>query len=130
MTLKHEFPTDEDEIIELAKNIIKGMTDNPDFPHPPIPMSKLQKMLDQVIKSREAEAAAWEVERQAREKAEAAWAELCSAQQSMREYNRKHGIRDNDTPLVASGRAGMADRVFSQLADQDNTVQVQKKDKD
>ncbi|MDU9049211.1 MAG: hypothetical protein Q3M30_10180 [Candidatus Electrothrix sp. Rat3] len=93
-------------------------------------MSKLQKMLDQVIKAREAEAAAWEVERQAREKAEAAWEKLCSAQQSMREYNRKHGIRDNDTPLVASGRAGLADRFFSQLADQeDNTLQVQKKDK-
>ncbi|WP_446011951.1 hypothetical protein [Candidatus Electrothrix sp.] len=131
MTLKYEFPTDEDEIIELAKNIIKGMTDNPNFPNPPIPMSELQKMLDKAIESKEAEAAALEAERLATEKAEAAREKLYSAQRKMREYNRKHGIYDDNTPLVASGMPGLADRVFSQLEDQeDNTLQVQKKDND
>lgn len=130
MNLEDDFPTDEDEIIELAKKIIKGMTDNPNFPNPPIPMSELQRMLDSFIKSREAEAAALEAERQAREKAEAAWEKLRLAQQSVREYNRKYGIRDNSTNLLASGMPGLANRVFSQLPDQDDTLQVPKKDKD
>ncbi|WP_339137459.1 MAG: hypothetical protein WGN25_05335 [Candidatus Electrothrix sp. GW3-4] len=127
--MEREFPTDEDEIIELARKIIKGMTNNPDFPDPPVPMAELQKHLDEVLKAKHAEAVAKEAERQATEKAQAAWEELYLAQQSMREYNRKHGIRDNDTHLVTSGRAGQADRFFSQFSDQDESLQIQKKEK-
>ncbi|MCI5121028.1 MAG: hypothetical protein D3908_07555 [Candidatus Electrothrix sp. AUS4] len=130
MKLKYEFPTDEEEIIELAKNIIKGMTNNPDFPNPPIPMSELQKSLDRFIASREAEAAALEAERLATEKADAAWEKLRAAQRRIRAYNRKNGIRDNRTDLLASGMPGLANRIFSQLPDQDDTLQVQKKEKD
>lgn len=51
------FPTREADIIALAEKIIEGMTDNPDFPSPPIPLSELRKTLDAFIAARKAEAA-------------------------------------------------------------------------
>lgn len=53
-----EFPTSEVEIIALAEKIIAGMTDNPDFPSPPVSAAELRKMLDQFIAARDAEASA------------------------------------------------------------------------
>ena len=129
MTLKHEIPIDEDELIELTRKVIKTITDNPKLANLSLPIAELQNSLDSLIKSREAEAAICEAQKRVREKLQAAWEDVYSAQRKMRAYNREHGIRDSNIPLVGSDRAGLADRVFSPLADQSDILQVQKKDK-
>ncbi|WP_446008019.1 hypothetical protein [Candidatus Electrothrix sp.] len=130
MELEDELPIDEEELIEVARKIIKTITENPKFANLQLPISELQNSLDSLIKSREEEAAICEAQRQVREKLQAAWEKVYSAQRNIRAYNREHGIRDSKIPLVASGRPGLADRVFSQLPDQDDTLQISKKDKD
>uniref|UniRef100_UPI004056364D hypothetical protein n=1 Tax=Candidatus Electrothrix sp. TaxID=2170559 RepID=UPI004056364D len=130
MELEDELPIDEEELIEVARKIIKTITENPKFANLPLPIAELQDSLDSLIKSREAEAAICEAQRQVREKLQAAWEKVYSAQRKIRAYNREHGIRDNNIPLVASGRPGLADRIFSQLPDQDDTLKISKKDKD
>ncbi|WP_339138198.1 MAG: hypothetical protein WGN25_08195 [Candidatus Electrothrix sp. GW3-4] len=129
MNQEDDLPTDEEELIELAKKIIKAMTNNPKFSNLPVSVSEMQESLDKLIKTREAEAAICEEQKRVKKKLQAAWEDVCSAQQRIRAYNRKHGIRDNSTNLLASGMPGLANRVFSQLPDQDDTLQIPKKDK-
>ena len=74
--MKDELPTNEDEIIELAKKMIEGMSDNSDFKDSPIPAAELQRLLDNVLKAKDAEAAAKEAEKQANEDVQAALEKL------------------------------------------------------
>lgn len=129
MTLKHEIPIDEDELIELTRKVIKTITDNPKLANLSLPIAELQDSLDSILKAREEEAVIREAQKHVKEQLQAAWEKVYSAQRKMRAYNREHGIRDSNIPLVGSDRAGLADRVFSPLADQSDILQVQKKDK-
>ena len=53
------FPKTEAEVISLAQSIINGMTDNPDFPSPPVTPAALQASLNTFIGSRDAQTAAY-----------------------------------------------------------------------
>jgi ribosomal protein L17 len=53
-----EFPTSEAEVIALAEKMIAGLTDNPNFPAPPVSAAELRRQLDKFIALRNAEAAA------------------------------------------------------------------------
>lgn len=74
-----EFPTSEAEVIALAEKMIAGLTDNPNFPSPPVSAAELRKMLDKFIVLRNAEAAAKIAEMQATAAAEKAMNALFDA---------------------------------------------------
>ncbi|CAK8722540.1 MAG: hypothetical protein CDV28_13924 [Candidatus Electronema aureum] len=74
-----EFPTSEAEIIALAEKMIAGLTDNPNFPSPPVSAAELRKMLDKFIALRNAETAAEIAEIQSTAAAEKALNELFDA---------------------------------------------------
>jgi hypothetical protein len=48
------FPTREADIIALAQSVITGMSENPDFPSPPVSTSDLRNQLDVVLGKRDA----------------------------------------------------------------------------
>jgi hypothetical protein len=110
--MKREFPTDEDEILELARKMIDGMTGNPDFPSPPVPILKLQRMVDKCVDARRAEAVAKEAEKQAAKETQAALERLRSANRSLQDDDRNDAAHGNDTKLLASGGVGLADHFF------------------
>lgn len=67
-----EFPTSEAELIALAEKMIAGLTDNQNFPSPPVSAAELRKMLDKFIALRNAETAAKIAEMQSTAAAEKA----------------------------------------------------------
>lgn len=130
MNQEDEFPTDEDEVIELVRNIIKKARDDPDSVELAVPLEELQRMLDQALRIKHRMDLAKEREKQARKKEQAAWEDFCRAQQEALEYGRKCGIDERRTRMLFSGKVKIANRIFSQLPDQGDTLYIQRKDKD
>ena len=120
--MKHEFPTNEDVILELAKNMIKDLTSNPDCTIPAIPIAELQRLVDEVVMARYAEAVARRIEEQVNEEVQAARERLRLVEQSLQGHDGTH----DDTSLLASSRVGLADHIFFQLSDRSNTLRILK----
>ncbi|WP_446011952.1 hypothetical protein [Candidatus Electrothrix sp.] len=129
MDQEDEFPTDVDEAIELVKNIIKKATDDPDSVELAVPLEELQRMLDETLRIKHRRDLAKEREKQARKKEQAAWEEFCQEQQKALEYGKKCGIDESQTRMLFSGKIKIANRIFSQLPDQGDTLYIQRKDK-
>lgn len=129
MDQEDEFPTDVDEAIELVKNIIKKATDDPDSVELAVPLEELQRMLDETLRIKHRRDLAKEREKQARKKEQAAWEEFCQARQKALEYGKKCGIDESQTRMLFSGKIKIANRIFSQLPDQGDTLYIQRKDK-
>ena len=121
---------DVDEVIELVRNIIKKARDDPDSVELAVPLEELQRMLDQALRIKHRMYLAKEREKQARKKEQAAWEDFCRAQQEALEYGRKCGIDERRTGMLFSGKVKIANRIFSQLPDQGDTLYIQRKDKD
>jgi DNA replicative helicase MCM subunit Mcm2 (Cdc46/Mcm family) len=130
MNQEDELPMDTDEVIELVKNIIKKATDDPDSVELAVPLEELQRMLDQALKIKHRMDLAKEREKQARKKEQAAWEEFCQQLQKSVEYGKKLGIDESRTRMLFSGKVKIANRIFSQLPDQGDTLYIQRKDKD
>ena len=152
MDIDKDFPTDEDEIIELARKMIEGLTKHADiFPSPPIPVAELQRSLDALLVSRYEEQVAIEKERQATEAMEAAYKDLCDAHRSFANDSRNDAdqISDISQQVAAAGQRlhrrndadqisnisplradelGLADRFFSKLPEQDTALVIPKPD--
>jgi len=54
-----EFPKTEEGIIQLAQTMISGMTENADYPSPPVSASQLQALLDEFVGASNAQVAAY-----------------------------------------------------------------------
>jgi hypothetical protein len=59
------FPNTEPEIRALAQNIITGLTNNPNFPSPPVSVAELQNQLNAMIQNSDAQVAAQAAAKQA-----------------------------------------------------------------
>ncbi|MDU9049210.1 MAG: hypothetical protein Q3M30_10175 [Candidatus Electrothrix sp. Rat3] len=130
MDQEDELPMDVDEVIELVKNIIKKATDDPDSVELAVPLEELQRMLDETLRIKHRRDLAKEREKQARKKEQAAWEEFCQQLQKALEYGKKCGIDESQTRMLFSGKVKIANRIFSQLPDQGDTLYIQRKDKD
>ncbi|XCN72834.1 MAG: hypothetical protein Q3M24_21530 [Candidatus Electrothrix aestuarii] len=130
MDLEDEFPMDEDEVIELVRNIIKKASEDPDSVELAVPLEELQRMLDQTLKIKRRRDLAKEREKQARKKEQAAWEEFCRALQAALEHGKKCGIDERQTRMLFSGKIKIANRIFSRIPDQGNILHIQRKDKD
>lgn len=122
MSQEDDLPTDIDEMIEFVRNMIKKVTDDPDYFDPPVPVEELQRQLDKVLKSRRAEALAKERER-------LAWEKFRLEQQELREQAGAHGMTESQINMLFSGKVKIANRMFSRLADEGNILQIPMKGK-
>ncbi|WP_339137468.1 MAG: hypothetical protein WGN25_05360 [Candidatus Electrothrix sp. GW3-4] len=121
---------DEDEVIELVRNIIKKASEDPDSVELAVPLEELQRMLDQTLRIKHRRDLAKEREKQARKKEQAAWEEFCQQLQEAVAYGKKCGIDERQTRMLFSGKIKIANRIFSQLPEQGDTLYIQRKDKD
>ncbi|MGR0482007.1 MAG: fibronectin type III domain-containing protein [Candidatus Electronema sp. V4] len=60
-----EFPKTEEGIIQLAQTMISGMTENADYPAPPVPAAQLQVLLDEFVGASNSQVAAYAAAEQA-----------------------------------------------------------------
>ena len=117
MNPEDELPTDEDELIEFVQNLIKKISDNPDFTDPPVPIEELQKQLDKMLKAKRTRDVAKEEE-------QAAWERFRLEQQHLREQARAHGMTESQINMIFSGKIKIANRMFSQLPNQGDILSI------
>ncbi|CAK8723449.1 MAG: Fibronectin type III domain-containing protein [Candidatus Electronema aureum] len=96
------FPHREAEIRALAQNIIAGLTENADFPNPPIAVSELRNLLDAFINQSDAQVAAQAAAQQATEGKRDAQDRLVSAMKTNLHY-AEDAAQGNDAKLAVLG---------------------------
>ena len=120
------FPVREADILALAQSIIAGMTDNPDYPSPPLSPTELRARLDAFSGSSDAQASAQSAAQQATETKHADLEELIAGMKAMLHY-AEDAVRGNDAKLAALGWSGRAPRTphVPQLPGQPRNVRAQ-----
>ena len=120
------FPTREADIMALAQNIIAGMTDNPDFPDPPLTPAELRARLDAFSGTSDAQAAAQSAVQQATETKHVDFEELIAGMKAMLHY-AEDAVRGNDAKLTALGWGARSPRTphVPQLPGQPRNVRAQ-----
>lgn len=120
------FPVREADIMALAQNIIAGMTDNPDFPAPPLTPAELRTRLDTFSGSSDAQAVAQSAAQQATETKHTDLEELIAGMKAMLHY-AEDAVRGNDAKLAALGWSARAPRTphVPQLPGQPRNVRAQ-----
>jgi hypothetical protein len=96
------FPHREAEIRALAQNIIAGLTENADFPNPPIAVSELRNLLDAFINQSDAQVAAQAAAQQATEGKRDAQDRLVGAMKTNLHY-AEDAAQGNDAKLAVLG---------------------------
>ena len=112
------FPKTEAEIIQLAQSIIRGMTENPDFPSPPVSSSELQTSLNEFNQARDANLAAYAAAEQTTDVKQTKEDKVVSEMKMILRYAEAAvdgddaklsvlgwGARREKTPLTAPGQA-------------------------
>jgi hypothetical protein len=101
------FPTTEAELRALAQNIITGLTNNPNFPSPPVSVAELQNQLNAMIQNSDAQVAAQAAAKQATDTKQASVDELTGSVKSVLRYaeDAAHG---DDALLAQLGWGGRA----------------------
>lgn len=101
------FPHREAEIKALAQSIIIGLSENPDFPSPPVSSSDLRKRLDAFVALGDTQVVALAAAEQATEAKRAGLDELISDMKAVLHY-AKDVVHGNDAKLAALGWSGRA----------------------
>jgi hypothetical protein len=96
------FPIREAEIIALAYKIIAGMTENPDFPSPPVSPSELRNQLEVLISRSDAQVATHAAAKQATEAKQSALNEIIFSMKAMLRYAETM-VRGNGAKLSMLG---------------------------
>lgn len=94
------FPKTEAEVVSLAQSIINGITDNPDFPSPPIAPAALQASLNTFIGSRDAQTAAYAAAEQSTDVKQGDYEALITEMKMMLRY-AEDAVRGDDSKLSA-----------------------------
>lgn len=120
------FPVREADIMALAQSIIAGMTENPDYPSPPLSPTELRARLDAFSGSSDAQASAQSAAQQATETKHTDLEELIAGMKAMLHY-AEDAVRGNDAKLAALGWSGRAPRTphVPQLPGQPRNVRAQ-----
>ncbi len=119
------FPRREADIRILVQNIIAGLTDNPDFPNPPVTPAQLQALLDDSIALEDAQVAALAASQQATEAKQAGNEEMISAAKSVLNY-AEDAVDGNDAKLAALGWSGRAEPTPLQAPGQPRMLEAPK----
>jgi hypothetical protein len=111
------FPKTEAEVISLAQSIINGMTNNPDFPSPPVTPAALQASLNSFLGSRDAQTAAYAAAEQSTDVKQGDYESMTTEMKMMLRYAEdavhgddsklsalNWGARREKTPLAAPGQ--------------------------
>lgn len=101
------FPNTEPEIRALAQNIITGLTDNPNFPSPPVLPAALQNLLDTMIQLSNAQIATQAAAKQATDSKQASVDETITAMKSVLRY-AEDAVQGDDAKLAQLGWGGRA----------------------
>ncbi|WP_446008139.1 hypothetical protein [Candidatus Electrothrix sp.] len=120
------FPRREADIRILVQNIIAGLTDNPDFPNPPVTPTQLQTLLDNSIALEETQVAALAASQQATEAKQAGNDKMISAAKSVLNY-AEDTVDGNDAKLAALGWSGRAEPTPLQAPGQPRMLETPKK---
>lgn len=112
------FPKSEAEVRALAQSIISGMSENSDFPSPPVSSSELRNALDAFVSASDTQAATQAAAEQATEVKQANYETLITDMKTLLRYaeDAVHGDdaklsvldwggRREKTPLTAPGQA-------------------------
>ena len=104
-----EFPHRDADLIVLVQKIIVGMTENPDYPSPPLSTSDLRNMLDEFLAASDAQSAAQSTEQQATETKQDKRHVMIGGAKSMLDY-AENAVQGNDAKLTALGWGGRKPR--------------------
>jgi hypothetical protein len=102
------FPIREAEIRALARNVIRGMAENPDYPSPPMSTSDLNNILDEFDSSSDAQIAAKAAAEMATAAKQTALNALITALKSMLRY-AELAVHGDDSKLKALGWGGRSE---------------------
>ncbi|CAK8723681.1 MAG: hypothetical protein CDV28_1032 [Candidatus Electronema aureum] len=94
------FPNTEPEIRALAQNIITGLTNNPNFPSPPVSVAELQNQLNAMIQNSDAQVAAQAAAKQATDTKQASVDEMTGSV--------RLGRQGGSAPVAGAGPAEAA----------------------
>jgi hypothetical protein len=101
------FPDREAELKALAQSIITGMTDNPDFPNPPVSPAELQAQLNSFISLGDKQVADQAIAQQSTEAKQAGRELMSGSMKSMLRY-AEDAVNGNSAKLAALGWSGKA----------------------
>lgn len=101
------FPDREAELKALAQSIITGMTDNPDFPNPPVSPAELQAQLNSFISLGDKQIADQATAQQSTEAKQAGRDLMAGSMKSMLRY-AEDAVNGNSAKLAALGWSGKA----------------------
>jgi len=101
------FPNTEPEIRALAQNIITGLTNNPNFPSPPVSPAQLQNLLDTMIQLGDTQVATQAAAKQATDNKQAGVDETIAAMKSALRY-AEDAVQGDDAKLAQLGWGGRA----------------------
>ena len=102
------FPEREADIKALAQNIISGLTNNPDFPDPPVTPAQLQALLDNLISLGDTQVADQAKSQQSTEAKQQGEEETISAMKSVLRY-AENAVNGDHAKLAALGWGGRAE---------------------
>ena len=117
------FPKTESEIRALAQNIISGLTDNPNFPSPPITPEQLQARLNAAITSGDAQVQAQAAAKQATDTKQADFDALTTAMKTVLHY-AEDTVHGDDTKLSELGWGGRSAPHALQVPGQPRLLEV------
>lgn len=101
------FPNTEPEIRALAQNIITGLTNNPNFPSPPVSPAELQNQLNEMIQNSDAQVAAQAAAKQATDTKQASVDAVTGLVKSVLRY-AEDAVQGDDAKLAQLGWGGRA----------------------
>lgn len=117
------FPDREAEIKALAQTIITGLTDNPDFPNPPVSPAELQAELDSFISLCDTQIADQAKSQQSTEAKQAGRDLLTDSMKSELRY-AEDAVDGNNAKLAALGWSGKAAPTHLQPPGQPRTLEA------
>jgi hypothetical protein len=117
------FPKTESQIRALAQNIISGLTDNPNFPSPPISPKDLQELLNAAVSSSDAQVQAQAAAKQATDTKQADFDALITAMKTELHY-AEDAVHDDDAKLSELGWGGRSAPHALQVPGQPRLLEV------
>lgn len=117
------FPIREAEIKALAQSIIAGLTNNPDFPNPPVTPAELQALLDTFNNLGDTQVADQAKAQQSTETKQHGQENLTAAMRSALRY-AENTVSGNDAKLAALGWSGKAAKTPLQAPGQPRSLEA------
>jgi hypothetical protein len=118
-----QFPKTEAEIRTLAQNIISGLTNNPNFPSPPISPEQLQARLDKVANSSDAQVMTQAAAKQATDTKQTDFDDLI-ADMKIVLHHAEDTVHGDDAKLSALGWGGRSAPHALQVPGQPRLLEV------